>query len=51
MTAEEQKADGQTAVPMEGEDISVKKDGGVLKVLLYVRLCLLKALMFAPRRG
>lgn len=33
MTAEEQKGDGQTAVPMEGEDISMKKDGGVLKLV------------------
>lgn len=32
MTAEEQKGDGQNTVPMEGEDISIKKDGGVLKV-------------------
>lgn len=32
MTAEEQKVDGQNTIPMEGEDISPKKDGGVLKV-------------------
>lgn len=38
MTAEEQKGDGQTAVPMEGEDISIKKDGGVLKVV-FVCTC------------
>lgn len=41
MTAEEQKGDGQTAVPMEGEDISIKKDGGVLKVCFTcVSVCL-----------
>lgn len=45
MTAEEPKGDGQTAVPMEGEDISMKKDGGVLKVCFYVCfVCLLKRL-------
>lgn len=32
MTAEEQKVDGQNTIPMEGEDISPKKDGGILKV-------------------
>lgn len=32
MTAEEQKGDGHSAAPVEGEDISAKKDGGVLKV-------------------
>lgn len=32
MTAEEQTSEGQHTVPMEGEDITPKKDGGVLKV-------------------
>lgn len=44
MTAEEQKADGQTAVPMEGEDISIKKDGGVLKVYFLCICTVLKRL-------
>lgn len=41
MTAEEQTSEGQHTIPMEGEDITPKKDGGVLKVndnvlLVYV---------------
>lgn len=32
MTAEEQTSEGQHTIPMEGEDITSKKDGGVLKV-------------------
>lgn len=32
MTAEEQTSDGQHTISMEGEDITLKKDGGVLKV-------------------
>ena len=33
MTAEEQQtSEGQHSIPMEGEDITPKKDGGVLKV-------------------
>lgn len=32
MTAEEQTSEGQHTIPMEGEDITPKKDGGVLKV-------------------
>ncbi|XP_045892859.1 peptidyl-prolyl cis-trans isomerase FKBP4 isoform X2 [Micropterus dolomieu] len=33
MTAEEQTSEGQNAIPMEGEDITPKKDGGVLKLV------------------
>ncbi|XP_023811642.1 peptidyl-prolyl cis-trans isomerase FKBP4 isoform X2 [Oryzias latipes] len=33
MTAEEQSNEGQHAIPLEGEDITPKKDGGVLKVI------------------
>lgn len=33
MTAEEQASDGQHAIPMEGVDITQKKDGGVLKLV------------------
>ncbi|CAN9499258.1 unnamed protein product [Ophioblennius macclurei] len=33
MTAEEQTGEGQHAIPMEGEDITPKKDGGVLKLV------------------
>ncbi|XP_042352227.1 peptidyl-prolyl cis-trans isomerase FKBP4 [Plectropomus leopardus] len=33
MTAEEQTSEGQHTIPMEGEDITPKKDGGVLKVV------------------
>uniref|UniRef100_A0A8C2WD76 peptidylprolyl isomerase n=1 Tax=Cyclopterus lumpus TaxID=8103 RepID=A0A8C2WD76_CYCLU len=33
MTAEEQLSEGQHAIPMEGEDITPKKDGGVLKLV------------------
>jgi len=33
MTAEEQTSEGQHTIPMEGEDISPKKDGGVLKLV------------------
>uniref|UniRef100_G3PHY9 peptidylprolyl isomerase n=1 Tax=Gasterosteus aculeatus aculeatus TaxID=481459 RepID=G3PHY9_GASAC len=33
MTAEEQTSEGQHAIPMEGEDITPKKDGGVLKLV------------------
>ncbi|XP_069018871.1 peptidyl-prolyl cis-trans isomerase FKBP4 [Embiotoca jacksoni] len=33
MTAEEQTSEGQHAIPMEGEDITPKRDGGVLKVV------------------
>ncbi|XP_029952359.1 peptidyl-prolyl cis-trans isomerase FKBP4 isoform X1 [Salarias fasciatus] len=33
MTAEEQSGEGQHAIPMEGEDITPKKDGGVLKLV------------------
>ncbi|XP_075945140.1 peptidyl-prolyl cis-trans isomerase FKBP4 isoform X3 [Anarhichas minor] len=33
MTAEEQMSEGQHAIPMEGEDITPKKDGGVLKLV------------------
>lgn len=32
MTAEELTSEGQHTIPMEGEDITAKKDGGVLKV-------------------
>lgn len=32
MTAEEQTLEGPRTMPMEGEDITPKKDGGVLKV-------------------
>lgn len=40
MTAEEVSNDGQS-IPMEGEDITPKKDGGVLKVtrFVYKRYC------------
>lgn len=33
MTAEEQTSEGQNAIQMEGEDITPKKDGGVLKLV------------------
>ncbi|XP_043980574.1 peptidyl-prolyl cis-trans isomerase FKBP4 [Gambusia affinis] len=33
MTAEEQNSEGQNTIPMEGEDITPKKDGGVLKLV------------------
>ncbi|XP_005802059.1 peptidyl-prolyl cis-trans isomerase FKBP4 [Xiphophorus maculatus] len=33
MTAEEQNSEGQNTMPMEGEDITPKKDGGVLKLV------------------
>ncbi|KAK9516747.1 hypothetical protein VZT92_024661 [Zoarces viviparus] len=33
MTAEEQMSEGQHAIPMEGEDITPKTDGGVLKLV------------------
>lgn len=33
MTAEEQASEGQNTIPMEGEDITPKKDGGVLKLV------------------
>ncbi|KAM7414491.1 hypothetical protein PAMA_019350 [Pampus argenteus] len=33
MTADEQTSEGQHAIPMEGEDITPKKDGGVLKLV------------------
>ncbi|XP_041794579.1 peptidyl-prolyl cis-trans isomerase FKBP4 [Chelmon rostratus] len=33
MTAEEQTSEGQHAIPMEGEDITSKKDGGVFKLV------------------
>uniref|UniRef100_A0A8D2ZMI0 peptidylprolyl isomerase n=1 Tax=Scophthalmus maximus TaxID=52904 RepID=A0A8D2ZMI0_SCOMX len=33
MTAEEQTGEGQHAIPMEGEDITPKRDGGVLKLV------------------
>ncbi|KAM9854232.1 peptidyl-prolyl cis-trans isomerase FKBP4 [Aulostomus maculatus] len=33
MTAEEQASEGQHTIPMEGEDITPKKDGGVLKLV------------------
>lgn len=33
MTAEEQTSEGQHSIPMEGEDITLKKDGGVLKLV------------------
>ncbi|KAM9351791.1 peptidyl-prolyl cis-trans isomerase FKBP4 [Symphorus nematophorus] len=33
MTAEEQTSEGQHTFPMEGEDITPKKDGGVLKLV------------------
>ncbi|XP_060891267.1 peptidyl-prolyl cis-trans isomerase FKBP4 isoform X2 [Labrus mixtus] len=33
MTAEEQTGEGQHTIPMEGEDITQKKDGGVLKLV------------------
>lgn len=33
MTAEEQTSEGQHTIPMEGEDITSKKDGGVLKLV------------------
>lgn len=48
MTAEEQKGDGQAAVPMEGEDISIKKDGGVLKVVFLCKRVFAKRFLFAP---
>lgn len=32
MTAEEQTSEVQHTIPLEGEDITPKKDGGVLKV-------------------
>ncbi|XP_035520774.1 peptidyl-prolyl cis-trans isomerase FKBP4 [Morone saxatilis] len=33
MTAEEQTSEGQHTIPMEGEDVTPKKDGGVLKLV------------------
>ncbi|XP_061534224.1 peptidyl-prolyl cis-trans isomerase FKBP4 [Phycodurus eques] len=33
MTAEEQTSEGHHTIPMEGEDITSKKDGGVLKLV------------------
>ncbi|XP_076589147.1 peptidyl-prolyl cis-trans isomerase FKBP4 [Chaetodon auriga] len=33
MTAEEQTSEGQHTIPMEGEDVTLKKDGGVLKLV------------------
>ncbi|KAI3371366.1 hypothetical protein L3Q82_023968 [Scortum barcoo] len=33
MTADEQTGEGQYTIPMEGEDITPKKDGGVLKLV------------------
>ncbi|XP_056137828.1 peptidyl-prolyl cis-trans isomerase FKBP4 [Lampris incognitus] len=33
MTAEEQTSEGQQSIPIEGEDITPKKDGGVLKLV------------------
>ncbi|KAM9755053.1 peptidyl-prolyl cis-trans isomerase FKBP4 [Menidia menidia] len=33
MTAEEQTSEGQHTIPMEGEDLTPKKDGGVLKLV------------------
>ncbi|KAF3854761.1 hypothetical protein F7725_022816 [Dissostichus mawsoni] len=33
MTAEEQTSEGQQTIPMEGEDITPKKDGGVFKLV------------------
>lgn len=33
MTAEEQTSEGQHTIPMEGDDITPKKDGGVLKLV------------------
>ncbi|KAM6960907.1 peptidyl-prolyl cis-trans isomerase FKBP4 [Aplochiton taeniatus] len=33
MTAEEQASEGKHSIPMEGEDITPKKDGGVLKLV------------------
>ncbi|KAF1386657.1 hypothetical protein PFLUV_G00097150 [Perca fluviatilis] len=33
MTAEEQTGEGQHTIPMEGEDITPKKEGGVLKLV------------------
>lgn len=33
MTAEEQTSEGQHTIPMEGEDITPKKDGGVFKLV------------------
>uniref|UniRef100_A0A3Q3WP42 peptidylprolyl isomerase n=1 Tax=Mola mola TaxID=94237 RepID=A0A3Q3WP42_MOLML len=33
MTAEEQTSEGQHAIQMEGEDVTPKKDGGVLKLV------------------
>ncbi|XP_029289410.1 peptidyl-prolyl cis-trans isomerase FKBP4 [Cottoperca gobio] len=33
MTAEEQTSEGQHTIPMEGEDITPKKEGGVLKLV------------------
>ncbi|KAM9377243.1 peptidyl-prolyl cis-trans isomerase FKBP4 [Pholidichthys leucotaenia] len=33
MTAEEQTSEGQHTIPIEGEDITPKKDGGVLKLI------------------
>lgn len=42
MTAEELTSEGQHTIPMEGEDITPKKDGGVLKVTYIILvLCLL----------
>lgn len=32
MTADEVKLEGPHGMPMEGEDVTPKKDGGVLKV-------------------
>lgn len=32
MTAGEMKLEGPQSIPMEGEDVTPKKDGGVLKV-------------------
>ncbi|CAG13058.1 unnamed protein product [Tetraodon nigroviridis] len=32
MTADEMKLEGPRSNPMEGEDVTPKKDGGVLKV-------------------
>ncbi|XP_054475688.1 peptidyl-prolyl cis-trans isomerase FKBP4 [Anoplopoma fimbria] len=33
MTAEEQSSEGQHTIPMEGDDITLKRDGGVLKLV------------------
>lgn len=38
MTADEQTGEGQHSIPMEGEDITPKQDGGVLKVNVFVFL-------------